>query len=247
MLEGGVIPGKPITVSSRSSHGVGMPNIARRRGRQDRRQHERLGTFSVPDVTPLPYGDVSFALKTNDSQPRVTVYKGLTRPDPTLIALGATADFVPADPGHVPVGHHHRRERPGLGAGPGGRVRGPEPGHRLRGRRHGDGRIHDEGTDGPLWFGATSITGTLHAGLVLDNGEPGDRVLRQAPNVNVSGGRRSRTRRSRWSDPRGVINAKVTAPARYTDAKMITARGHPLRGGRRDTSSAARTCRSRST
>ncbi|MFO0740228.1 MAG: hypothetical protein U0270_30290 [Labilithrix sp.] len=221
--EGGVIPGKPITVSGKIvSYGVGMPNVPVVVGGKTAVNTSALGTFSVPDVTP-PY-DVSFALKTNDSQPRVTVYKGLTRPDPTLIALGATAELRPTPTQATSLsGTITGASGPGWARAPVVGFAGP---NRATGSVVVDmatGAYTMKGTDGPLWFGATSITGTLHAGLVLDNASPVTAFYGKLPNVNVSGGATITDKTiALQSVPVGVINAKVTAPARYTDAtKMI--------------------------
>lgn len=216
--EGGVAPGTPITVTGKIvSYGIGLPNVPVVVAGKPAVNTSTLGTFTVTDVKP-PY-DVAFALKTSDAQPRITVYQGLTRSDPTLVALGTngelrpTATTVPSLSGKITGANG-----PGWGRAPIVSFGGPNRGTGFATVDQTTGSYTMTGTDVPTWYGATTITGSLHASLVLDNAAPVTAWYAKVDNVNLTGGTAPpNTNIALLSVPVGTIEATITAPAKYDD------------------------------
>lgn len=217
--EGGVVePGKPMTVTGTIvSYGVGLPNVPVVVAGKPAVNTSTLGTFTVTDVT-APY-DVAFAVKTNDSQPRVTVYQGLTRPDPTLVALGTNGELRPNGT-TVPTltGKVSGANGPNWGRTPIVSFGGPNRGAGFASVDVATGNYTMSGTDVPTWYGATSITGSLHASLVLDNAAPVTAWYAKIDNVALTGGTAATDKNiTLASVPVGQLEATITAPQKYND------------------------------
>jgi hypothetical protein len=216
--EGGVTPGKPITVTGKIvSYGVGLANIPVVVAGKTPVNTSTLGTFTVPDVQP-PY-DVAFALKTTDAQPRVTIYQGLTRADPTLIALGTNGELRPNPIAATSLtGKVSGANGPGWARAPIVSFSAPNRAYGFATVDQATGNYTMQGNDGPMWYGANAVTGSLHASLVLDNGAA-TAFYAKLDNVTVTGGMAASDKNiTLASVPVGVVGVKITAPARYTDA-----------------------------
>jgi hypothetical protein len=217
--DGGGTPGKPITVTGKIvSFGVGLANVPVVVGGKTPVNTSTLGTFTVPDVQP-PY-DVEFALKTSDSQPRVTIYQGLTRPDPTLVALGTNGELRPNPTTATSLsGTVSGANGPGWARVPIVSFSAPNRAYGFAAVDQSSGKYTMQGNDGPMWYGANAVTGSLSASLVLDNAMPVTAYYGRVDGVTVTGGMATSDKNIALAQVQtAVVQAKITAPQRYTDA-----------------------------
>jgi hypothetical protein len=70
-----------------------------------------------------------------------------------------------------------------------------------------------------MWYGANAVTGSLSASLVLDNAMPVTAFYGRLDGVTVTGGMAAADKNiALASVDVGVVEARITAPQRYTDA-----------------------------
>jgi hypothetical protein len=120
------------------------------------------GTFTVKGVK-VPY-DVAIAT----SGLNVTVYRGLTRPDPTLVAFGRQGPPMPASrAAGIVSGTVSAPGRPPFANAPIVTVGGPD---RPAGRANANATTGAFTMPSPSWYGPTTIAVTMHASYVA-NGE----------------------------------------------------------------------------
>lgn len=217
--EGSVTPGKPITVTGKIiGYGVGMANVPVVVGGKVAVNTSTLGTFTVPDVQP-PY-DVVFALKTVDAQPRVTVYQGLTRPDPTLVALGTNGELRPNPIAATSLtGTVEGASGPGWARAPFVSFGAPNRAYGVAQAEKETGAFTMQGTDGPLWYGANAVTGSLHASLVLGTAPSVTAFYGRLDNVTVTSNTKIVDQIVKLEPVSvGTFRAKITAPSSFDDA-----------------------------